>query len=838
MKKFLCVFMSLVLLCTVLPIFSANAEEAGETDTQVSDLPLAPNISPEDIGWLEMETVNGQTLPKRHEEAENNLVFPGPLATKSAYDCTGNKSVYLGVYRSGRKDQYYCMIIYKGTDLDAEPVAMASRSFGSTKGFDTVCLEWNTALTKPGMHTLVTFTGKVEGDYIVPVDGSASMTDIYVYEYNKVPSANEIYVAEFGTETPLEKITLPFGSTTVIEAQRTPLPSHGSSYVKFTSSDYSKNSVLLDVQEAGGYLFLSPKHYGTEVCRLSFGPYKSRLYTVEVCYYADGHHYGEPIPAGEPTADTQGCNVYVCSGCGHVKKEYTSSYEEVFQGFKDVPADSWYAQAVEECVKRNLFQGVNATSFAPNRSMTRAMLVTVLWRYEGRPGGQSAGFSDVPNGTWYTDAVNWAAQENIVNGVGKNKFNPDGTITREQLATILYRYAQGKGLNTDISADPNTFPDGGEISTWAADGFAWALGYELISGIKSGSTVTLKPQGNATRAQVATILLRLIEKAEEEATLLPDLTTALYSGEVKTEEGTDLTWALYEDGLLQIGGTVPENWKPDQWKLPWYTYREQITEVEFLTGVEYVWPAAFSSYPNLQRVKMADTVVAVQDSAFYKCQNLREIRFSSGLLTLEAAAFQSCTALETAELPKGLLHIGVSAFAGCTGLKELSLPENLKTVGASAFKICRQLTEVIFPDSVQSLGKGTFEGCTALQRVILPQGLSELNGETFMKCSSLTDVILPVALDAMKGGEFYECTSLEELVFYPMFRHLYRGTFKGCTSLQALCFLNENIILSGVDYEAFGPVGQVTVYGIPGGNVEYWATEEGYTFRSIEEIMN
>lgn len=139
--------------------------------------------------------------------------------------------------------------------------------------------------------------------------------------------------------------------------------------------------------------------------------------------------------------------------------------------------------------------------------MTRAMLVTVLWRYAGEPVEGTNNFTDIPSGQWYTNAVVWAATNGIVNGVGDNKFNPDGNISREQMATILYRYSDSQGIDTSASTDLNSFPDASKVSGYAADAIKWAVAEGLIN----GSDGKLLPQGNATRAQVATILMRFIE---------------------------------------------------------------------------------------------------------------------------------------------------------------------------------------------------------------------------------------------------------------------------------------------------------------------------------------
>ena len=175
--------------------------------------------------------------------------------------------------------------------------------------------------------------------------------------------------------------------------------------------------------------------------------------------------------------------------------------------FTDIGAGDWYHEAVDFAVENGLFGGMSATTFEPNTAMTRAMLVTVLWRYEGSPAEGTNSFTDVPDGQWYTDAVAWAAHNGIVGGVGNNRFDPNGNITREQMATILFRYSNSLGLDTSDREELDYFPDGDQVSAYAVDALSWAVSTGLIN----GSEGKLLPQGNATRAQVATILMRFIE---------------------------------------------------------------------------------------------------------------------------------------------------------------------------------------------------------------------------------------------------------------------------------------------------------------------------------------
>ena len=179
--------------------------------------------------------------------------------------------------------------------------------------------------------------------------------------------------------------------------------------------------------------------------------------------------------------------------------------------FIDVSEKDWYWEGATYCAQNGLFNGTEAGRFSPEHTMTRAMLVTVLWRMEGQPAPQgTAVFSDVAQGLWYSDSVQWAAETGIVNGIGQGRFNPDGDVTREQIATILCRYAGMKGENTNQAFDLSTYPDAESISGYAKDAMAWANATELINGVKVNGVTMLQPHKVATRAQVATILMRYI----------------------------------------------------------------------------------------------------------------------------------------------------------------------------------------------------------------------------------------------------------------------------------------------------------------------------------------
>lgn len=177
--------------------------------------------------------------------------------------------------------------------------------------------------------------------------------------------------------------------------------------------------------------------------------------------------------------------------------------------FSDVRIADWFYNDVKYVYEKGMMSGTAADVFAPNATTTRAMIVTILYRLEGSPAvtGTSA-FVDVPTGQWYTDAVNWAAANQIVKGTSATTFAPNDSITREQMAAILYRYAQYKGYDVTKKADLSGYSDNGQVSAYAKDALAWANAAKLINGV---TNTTLAPQGNATRAQVSAILHRFCD---------------------------------------------------------------------------------------------------------------------------------------------------------------------------------------------------------------------------------------------------------------------------------------------------------------------------------------
>ena len=255
----------------------------------------------------------------------------------------------------------------------------------------------------------------------------------------------------------------------------------------------------------------------------SYSGYPTTLWDCKVF----SHWYLDTVT--EPTCTAEGYTAHTCTVCGDRYRDQIvpalgHQYADGFcircgaqdsSQFSDVSANAWYASAVQYAVEHGLMAGVGNGRFGPEEPMTRAMLVTVLWRYAGRPEAGKNPFTDVPAGQWYTEAVTWAAENGVVSGVGNGRFAPNGNITREQMASILFRYAKLTGLDTSKRGELAGFPDEGQVSSWAREALSWAVGEGIISGTAEGGRTILKPQGNATRAQVASILMRFIRNSEK-----------------------------------------------------------------------------------------------------------------------------------------------------------------------------------------------------------------------------------------------------------------------------------------------------------------------------------
>lgn len=263
--------------------------------------------------------------------------------------------------------------------------------------------------------------------------------------------------------------------------------------------------------------------------------YRYHVCNRDGCGYREGedipklhtHTWDAGVVTQKPTAAEPGVRTYTCTVCGQTRTEAipATGVPETCNGgpacpgyaFRDMPAPSiWSHAGLDYCIDRGYIAGTSATTVTPDGECTRAMIVSILYRVQGEPAKVNGyelkklapPFDDVERGRWYTDAIWWAKLTGVVSGMSPSTFAPDDPITRAQLAVILYNYTQqfAPGSLTETGSLTG-FPDAGSVPSWARTAMAWAVGNGLISGVGENGVSYLRPEGCATRAQVATILM-------------------------------------------------------------------------------------------------------------------------------------------------------------------------------------------------------------------------------------------------------------------------------------------------------------------------------------------
>ena len=356
-----------------------------------------------------------------------------------------------GVEATAGENNTYTVTLPYGTDVTAGSFVIVTSDAGATVGALTnEGNVWTFTVTAEDGVTSKTYTVTVSFTE-APKSNDANVSSVTVAGFKAVAGANNSYT-----------VTVPYG--TVVKT---------GSFVIVTRHPRATVSALTNTRNIWSFTVTAEDGVTTAV------------YTVTVNTAA----LPEPITPG-------------------VDNKKPASKPEVKLPFTDVSTSDWFYDDVAFVYKNGLFSGTDSRSFSPNASMTRAMLVTVLYRLEGEPTvtGRSS-FTDVRSGAYYEKSVIWAAANGIVTGTDSTSFSPDAKVTREQLAAILYRYAQYRKLDTDASAKLNSFTDADSVSAYASEALGWAVSEGLIN----GASGKLMPKGDATRAQVAAILHRFVK---------------------------------------------------------------------------------------------------------------------------------------------------------------------------------------------------------------------------------------------------------------------------------------------------------------------------------------
>ncbi len=451
------------------------------------------------------------------------------------YQCSALKSIVLpdNVTSIGEDAFCYCTVL-KSITLPDSVMSIGNMAFSNTAYYNNDA-NWINGVLYIGNH-LIKAKNFITGSYSIRPGtltiGDCAFEDCSALTGIMFPDGvTSIGDYAFKECSALTSIMLPDGLTSIgdwafeycfkIESITIPDSVTSIGRAVFSSTAYFNN----DANWENGIFYIG--NHLIEAKSSIAGSYSIRLGTLTIGDYA---FYGCRVLTGIIIPDSvigignyvfEDCNrltIYGSSGSKAQKyaKEYIIPFEilhTVDEMFIDVKRGEWYVSAVQYAVDNSLFFGVSPLEFAPKVSMNRAMLVTVLWRMEGQPAVSAVNpFKDIPSGEWYSSAVQWAAANGIVYGMTNDQFDPKGNITREQMATILYRYSQHKGYDVSKNVALGAFPDGKETSDYAVTALSWAYGEGLITGVKLGDTDYLEPKGSATRAQVASILMRYAQR--------------------------------------------------------------------------------------------------------------------------------------------------------------------------------------------------------------------------------------------------------------------------------------------------------------------------------------
>ncbi len=435
------------------------------------------------------------------------------LGEATVTDESGEVTVYTDLdnaLKSENVDSGYAVTVVKDAKLDGSATIPAGVTLVVNPG---VTLNTNNQLTNNGaIENRGTITGTVSG----------SGTTKYQVTFTTTPSSATVTVNGHGSAKTYMLASGTYSYTVSASGYRNAtgsftIPNDRNITVTLRSSNSGNNSnsgssssdrtysIDVDVTGSrGGSVTLSPTRASAGT-RVTITVRPNSGYELDELTVLDED--GDEVRLTQRTDTTY--TFHMPDGKVTVEAAFTLAQTQTPQTtFADVPASAWYYDAVEYVYENGLMSGVSGGWFAPNDTLTRAMLVQTLYAMEGRPAAASAGFADVASGDWYASAVNWAAANGVVSGVSETGFGPNNALTREQLALILYRFAQYKGYDVTGTSDLAAYADGSSVSGWAAEAMGWAVDAGLISGVGGNQ---IAPTGTASRAQVAQILMNFCE---------------------------------------------------------------------------------------------------------------------------------------------------------------------------------------------------------------------------------------------------------------------------------------------------------------------------------------
>lgn len=546
-KRLLAILLLTAMLCTLFPQITLFASAAA-SGTCGDDLSWSFDAQTGTLiisGSGEMYDYQNGTFAPWHSFCDDILSASLPdgltgIGVLAFAECHNLKSIVIpeGVSRIGHSAFYYCTGLQKVT-LPKGLQTIEAYAFAN-------CWKLADCPLPEGLEHIgaYAFQSCALTQAVLP----ATVTAIDIGAFSSCEKLNTVSVPDGVTELPdeafsyckaLTDVTLPDSMTKI-----------GDSAFSFCRT-MTKITLPASVAEIGDYAFcgcekLLHVHCLGDLPKLGEGLLKYCTEDTEFCYLPDAEgwnnctYHAEPLAVAETapaTCTEKGASVYVCS-CGETYPagETAALGHDFADGvctrcgatdpnweppvpvdpcadYTDVDRGSWYHSAADFVIERGIMGSTKtgALTFEPSTACTRSMIVSILYRLSGSPEvTYEAKFPDVPADKWYTDAVIWAYQNGIVKGYDTGLFGTNDKITREQMAVILMTYAQYCDKDTDQTADLSVFPDGSK-ATWSKTYVEWAVGAGMISGKTNNGKTLLDPQGNATRAEVATILMRFCE---------------------------------------------------------------------------------------------------------------------------------------------------------------------------------------------------------------------------------------------------------------------------------------------------------------------------------------
>ncbi|MBR6290921.1 MAG: S-layer homology domain-containing protein, partial [Clostridia bacterium] len=377
--------------------------------------------------------------------------------------------------------------------------------------------------------------------------------------------------------------------------------------------------------------------------------------------------------------------------------------------FSDVKEKRWSYDSIVYAYEKGYMDGVGGGKFDPAGTMTRGMVVTVLYRMEGTPEVEFSNvFTDVKSGKYYSNAVIWAKDNEIVNGVSEGKFDPGGKITREQLATMLYRYADFKGYDVTASGDLSKFPDADKAHSYAKNALVWATDKGLITGVKSGNADLLDPRGNATREQFAAILKRFDDAFGEKP--------LAYNTPHAISQYTEPEYPLVTDADVYVA-TDGNDSNPGTFDLPVATFeraRDLVREIKADTSrpegeIVVAFKAGVYAAPQNLTFTAEDSGTETSPVVYCKYGD-GDVTFSAGV-TIPLGEFAELTGAEKEMFPAGSVDRIKKADLTSRGVDPSSLGEtNNLFAGSERLDLARWPNKLdngvdAFTDMVLSISK-------------------------------------------------------------------------------------------------------------------------------------